>query len=89
MVKGCADTEGEGADGGGDAEGDEVRQGIEFLAHEGGFFAPAGDFAVHEVEEEAEGDEGEGEVEVGGLGGVADEVAHGGEEGHYAAEAWL
>ena len=87
MVKGCADTEGEGADGGGDAEGDEVRQGIEFLAHEGGFFAPAGDFAVHEVEEEAQRHKSQRKPEIRGLAWIADAVAEGREDGHDAAEA--
>lgn len=46
------------------------------MTHEGGFLAPARDFAVEEVEEEAEGHEAEGEPEGGVFGGRAEAVAH-------------
>lgn len=66
----------------------EVGEGIEFLAHEAGLVAPAGDFAVEEVEEEAEGEEGEGCPEVGVRSLVAGAVAEGGEDREDSAEAW-
>jgi hypothetical protein len=67
----------------------QVGERVELLPHQAGFLAPARDFAVHEVEEEAERDEAEGEVEVGVVGGVGlDAVAQRGEDGHDAAEAW-
>lgn len=66
----------------------EVGEGIEFLAHEAGLVAPAGYFAVEEVEEQAEGEEGEGRPEVGVRGLVAGAVAEGGEDGEDSAEAW-
>ena len=88
MVDGCAQTETEGSSGGANAKRDEVSQGIEFLAHERRLLAPAGDFAVHEVEEETEGDEAEGKVQVRVVEGVRlRAVAEGGEDGHDAAEA--
>lgn len=70
VIDGSAQTETEGSGGGANTEGDEVGQGIEFLAHERRLLAPAGDFAVHEVEEEAEGDEAEGPVQVRVVEGV-------------------
>jgi hypothetical protein len=89
MINGCAETQAESGSGRGNAEGDEVGERIEFLTHERGLAPPACDFAVHEVEEEAEGDEGEREVEVGVVEGVGlRAVAERGEDGHYAAEAW-
>jgi hypothetical protein len=89
MVDGCAQTETEGGGSGANTKGDEVSQGIEFLAHERCLLAPAGDFAVHEVEEETEGDESESEVQVRVVEGVRlRAVAEGGEDGHYTTEAW-
>jgi hypothetical protein len=82
LVDGGAEDAGKGCRCGGDAEGDEVRERVQLLAHEGGLFTPAGDFAVEEVEKEAAGHEAEGEPEIGGVGGVAETVAHGGEDGH-------
>lgn len=76
MVDGAAEAHGEGCCCGGDAEGDEVGEGVEFLAHERGLFPPASDFAIKEVEEEAKGHEAEGEPEVGRVGGRAEAVAH-------------
>jgi len=75
VVEVRAHAEGEGGDGGRGAEGDQVGQAVELLAHETGLAAPARDFAVHEVEEEAEGHEGEGGPEVGMVGGRAEAVA--------------
>lgn len=51
MIKGGAHPDSERGAGGRDAEGNQVGEGIEFLAHQGGFSSPACDFAVHEVEE--------------------------------------
>jgi hypothetical protein len=83
-----AQTETESGGRGRDAEGDEVREGIEFLAHERRLLAPARYFAVHEVEEKTQRDEGECEVEVCVVEGVGlRAVAERGEDGHYAAEA--
>lgn len=98
VVERGADAEGEGGAGGRHAKGDEVGEGVELGAHEGGFAAPAGDAAVEEVEEETEGHEGEGEPEVGfgwggegveiGVAGEIEAVAEGGEDGHDAAKAY-
>lgn len=66
----------------------EVSERVEFLAHETGLLPPARDLAVHEVEEQAERDEAEGEVEVGVVVRVVlDAVAERGEDGHDAAKA--
>lgn len=65
----------------------EISQGVEFLPHETALLPPPRDFAVHEVEEEAEGHEGEGEPHGGVGGGGTEAVAHGGEDGHETAEA--
>lgn len=66
----------------------EIGQGIQLLAHQTALFPPPRDLAVHEVEEEAKGHEGEGEPH-GRVGlRVPQAVAHGGEDGHEAAEAW-
>ena len=89
VVDGGTQTQGEGGGGGAHAEGDQVGEGVEFLAHEGGLLAPARDLAVHEVEEQAQGDEAQRPVEVGVVVGVVlGAVAEGGEDGNYAAEAW-
>lgn len=58
----------------------EIGEGIEFGAHERRFISPAGDAAVEEIEEETEGDEGEGEPEVGVVVWVAETVAETGED---------
>ncbi|KAL9010767.1 MAG: hypothetical protein Q9173_004334 [Seirophora scorigena] len=67
----------------------EISQGIEFLAHQAALLPPARDLAVHEVEEEAEGHEGESEPHGAvGLGG-AKAIPHREKDGHEAAEAWM
>jgi len=76
VINGAAEAKGKGRRCGGDAKGDEVGEGIKFLAHEGGLFAPASDFAVKEIEEEAKGHEAEGEPEVGRVGRGPEAVAH-------------
>lgn len=66
----------------------QVSERVEFLAHETGLLPPARDLPVHEVEEQAERDKAEGEVEVGVVVWVVlDAVAERGEDGHDAAEA--
>lgn len=60
---------------------------IQLLAHQTALLAPSRDLAIHEVEEQAEGHEGQRRPEVAVVGGVAEAVAHGGEDGHDAAEA--
>ena len=57
VVDGCAETEAKSSSRRRHTEGDELSKRIEFLAHKRRLLAPARDFAVHEVEEEAEGDE--------------------------------
>lgn len=65
----------------------QVSQRIQLLPHHAALLAPARDAAVHEVEEQAGGQEGEGEVEVSLVGGVAEAVPQRREDGHDAAEA--
>lgn len=86
VVDGGADTDREGNGGGGDTKGDEVGEGIELLAHHAALLAPAGDLAVHGVEEEAERQEGEGKPEV--IAGCrVNAVPQRGEDGEDAAGA--
>ena len=66
----------------------QIGERVELLPHHAALFPPARDLAVEEVEEEAEGEEEEGRVEVAVFCRVAETVAHRGEEGEDAAEAW-
>lgn len=66
----------------------QVRQTIQLLAHHAALLPPARDLAVHEVEEEAEGQERQGGVDISARVVVLEAVPQGGEDGHDAAEAW-
>lgn len=66
----------------------QIGQRIQLLAHQTALLPPPGHLAVHEIEEEPEGYEGEGEVYVTVGCRGAEAVAHGREDGHEAAEAW-
>lgn len=66
----------------------QIGQRIQLLAHQTALLPPSGDLAVHEIEEEPKGYEGEGEVHVTVGCRGAEAVAHGREDGHEAAEAW-
>ena len=66
----------------------QIGQRIQLLAHQTALLPPPGHLAVHEIEEEPEGYEGEGEVYVTVRCRGAEAVAHGREDGHEAAEAW-
>lgn len=59
------------------------------MTHQASLLPPSGYFAVHEVEEETEWHEGEGSVEVSGIGWSAETVAERGEDGHDTTEAYL
>ncbi len=76
--------------GGGWKEGraHQVGEGVELLAHHAALLSPARYRAVEGVKEEAEGQEGERRPQVAVLCWVAEAVAHRGEEGEDAAEAW-
>lgn len=90
MIERRAETKGKRCSSGANTEGYEISQRVEFLTHQAGFAPPARDLAVHEVEEETEGNEAEGPVEVRVVVGVVlDAVAEGGEDGHDAAETFL
>jgi hypothetical protein len=66
----------------------QVSKRIQFLAHERRLLPPSRNLAIHEVESETKGNEAEGQVQVGVVGGVGlDAVAERGEDGHDAAEA--
>jgi hypothetical protein len=67
----------------------QVGEGVELLPHHAALLSPARDFSVEKVEEEAEGQEGEGSPQVAVLCRVAEAVAHRGEEGEDAAGAWV
>lgn len=68
----------------------QIRERIELLAHQTRLLAPPRYLAVHEVEEQAERDEEEGQVQVHVVGRVRlDAVPQRREDGHDAAEAWV
>lgn len=66
----------------------QVRQAVQLLAHHAALLPPARDLAVHEVEEQAKGQEGQCGVDVAARVVVLEAVPQGGEDGHDAAEAW-
>lgn len=66
----------------------QIREGIQLLAHQATLLPPPRHPPVHEVEEQAKGQEGEREVQQRSVGGVAEAVAEGREDGEDAAKAW-
>lgn len=69
------------------SESYQISQRIQLLSHQTTLLSPPRDFAVHEVEKQAEGDEGQRDVD-GAIGcRGAETVAHRGQDGHEAAEA--
>ena len=64
----------------------QIRQRIQLLPHQTALLPPPRHHTIKEVEEHAQRHEGEGEPEAAGVAGV-DAVAHGGGDGHEAAEA--
>lgn len=60
----------------------QIRKRVKLLSHQRGLLAPPSNLAVHEVEEKTEWHEPEGGPNSTVIGGVAETVAHGGEDGH-------
>lgn len=73
-VKLSAEAESSSYRGRGNAEGDQISKGVEFLAHHARLFPPPSNAAVHEVEEEAKGKEDEGKIYKTGFLGVTEAV---------------
>ena len=65
----------------------QISKTIQFLPHQTTLLPPPCHLAVHEVEEQAGGYEGESDVDVCVGAGRVEAVAEGGEDGHEAAEA--
>ena len=65
----------------------QISKRIEFLAHERALLSPASDLAIHKVEEETKGHEGQGSPEVAEIIGIAHAVAEGGHDRVDTAEA--
>lgn len=66
----------------------QIRKTIQFLSHHTALLPPARNLAIHEIEEQAKGQESQGGVHVSERGGIAEAVAQGGEDGHDPAEAY-
>lgn len=65
----------------------QIRERIQFLAHQRAFLAPARNLAVHKVKEQAQGNKNHGEVQLGEIGGRAEAVPERRKDAHSAAEA--
>lgn len=66
----------------------QIRQRVQLLAHHTALLPPTRYLAIHEIEEQAEGEEGKRVVEVSLVGGVAKAVPQRGEEGENTAKTW-
>ena len=67
----------------------QVGERIKLLAHKRALLSPASDLAIHKVEEQTEGHEGQGSPEVTKIVGVAHAVAERGHDRVDTAEACI